>query len=258
MQLLYPCDPFDKKTPDQDYADEHAAALAAGLSCSLFSFEDFQLGAFLPRSALVPGADVLYRGWMLTPARYAQLVDAIASKGAQAMVSAGHYRSCHHLPGWYERCRDLTPATIVLSEQDDIAEALARTGWSAFFVKDFVKSLTTSRGSVARDANEVREVLDLIARYRGELEGGICIRELESLVPDSEARYFVLRGKAYAREGDAPALVHEIARRIDSPFFSVDVALGANGELRLIEIGDGQVSDRKQWPAARLIEMLCA
>jgi ATP-grasp domain, R2K clade family 3 len=77
-------------------------------------------------------------------------------------------------------------------------------------------------------------------------------------VPDSEARYFVFRGKAYAREGDAPALVHEVARRIDSPFFSVDVALDANGELRLIELGDGQVSDRKHWPAARLIEMLCA
>jgi len=79
------------------------------------------------------------------------------------------------------------------------------------------------------------------------VEGGVCIRKFEELLPETEERYFVLQGKAFARCGDVPALVNEIAGRISSPFFSVDTVFAASGELRLIELGDGQVSDRKQW-----------
>jgi len=43
-----------------------------------------------------------------------------------------------------------------------------------------------------------------------------------------------------------PKIVQTIAPRIDSPFFSVDVVLSTDGTPRLIELGDGQVSDRKQ------------
>ncbi|MEN1500901.1 ATP-grasp domain-containing protein, partial [Pseudomonas aeruginosa] len=48
----------------------------------------------------------------------------------------------------------------------------------------------------------------------------------------------------------------QVAQRIDCPFFSVDVVESTSGELRLMELGDGQVSDRKQWPAARFAAML--
>ncbi|MEW3697670.1 ATP-grasp domain-containing protein, partial [Pseudomonas aeruginosa] len=53
-----------------------------------------------------------------------------------------------------------------------------------------------------------------------------------------------------------PPLVEQVAQRIDCPFFSVDVVESTSGELRLMELGDGQVSDRKQWPAARFAAML--
>jgi ATP-grasp domain, R2K clade family 3 len=32
---------------------------------------------------------------------------------------------------------------------------------------------------------------------------------------------------------------------IDAPFYSVDVVENLAGELRLVELGDGQVSDKK-------------
>jgi hypothetical protein len=41
-----------------------------------------------------------------------------------------------------------------------------------------------------------------------------------------------------------------------SPFFSIDLITSESGELRLVEIGDGQVSDRKQWPAERFAAMM--
>ncbi|MDO2128204.1 ATP-grasp domain-containing protein, partial [Escherichia coli] len=53
-----------------------------------------------------------------------------------------------------------------------------------------------------------------------------------------------------------PPRVEQEAQRIDCPFFSVDVVESTNGELRLMELGDGQASDRKQWPAACFAAML--
>lgn len=82
------------------------------------------------------------------------------------------------------------------------------------------------------------------------------MRELEPLLPETEERYFVMNGRAHGREGAVPEIVAEIARRIDSPFFSVDIVKSEDGRPRLIELGDGQVSDRKKWPAERLMAML--
>jgi hypothetical protein len=53
-----------------------------------------------------------------------------------------------------------------------------------------------------------------------------------------------------------PAAVSVAAQRVASPFFSVDVAERSDGTLRIIELGDGQVSDRKHWPTARFVQML--
>jgi hypothetical protein len=256
MRLLYPCNPFEKKRPDDFYQDEFDAAVAAGIPCSLFSSEDLGSGQFKPFPAIQAEEKILYRGWMLALDAYAVLCDAIQSKGALPVTSLQQYRLCHHLPNWYEACREFTPETVFLSKGDDFCRSLVGLKWPAYFVKDYVKSLTTSRGSVARSCEEVAEIVSLIESYRGSIEGGVCVRRFEQLVPDSEERYFVLNGKAFGHNESIPYLVLEIAGRISSPFFSVDVVSSADGNLRLIELGDGQVSDRKLWPVARFIEML--
>lgn len=256
VNLLYPSNPLDKTKVDESYEDEFLAAQSAGLTCFLFSSEDFELGEFKPRPTNIFEGEILYRGWMLTPTRYAQLQEAIEMKGAEVVVTKESYKRCHYLPEWYEQCMDITPKTLFFSKEDEFASLLSTTGWDAYFVKDFVKSLTTSRGSIARTIAEVREIVDLIERYRGQVEGGVCVREFEDLVPETEERYFVFRGKAYARDSIIPDLVHEIAEKIKSPFFSVDIVLNRDGNPRLIELGDGQVSDRKNWPASSFISML--
>lgn len=256
MRLLYPCDPFEKGNPDDVYAEEFEATRTAGLTCSLFSAEDFESGRFRPRPVLEPEESVLYRGWMLTPGDYALLQAAIENKGARVFTTAAQYRGCHYLPEWYARCEALTPRTIFVQRGADFAHEMAKLNWSACFVKDFVKSLTTARGSIARSAAEVQEIVTLIEKYRGQVEGGVCLREIEEFQPGSEERYFVFRGKAYASEGLIPPIVNEIAAKIDSPFYSVDIALDTSNRYRLIEMGDGQVSDRKKWSAERFIEML--
>lgn len=256
MHLLYSCDPFEKKKPDDSYEEEFNAAQAAGLTCSLYSAEDFEIGEFKPHPPLTEGEEVVYRGWMLSPENYARLQSAVESKGGRMFTSPQQYRHCHYLPEWYSLCEDLTPRTIFLNKETDFPSALAGQAWQAYFVKDYVKSLTTSRGSVAKTVEEVEEIVALIEKYRGQIEGGVCIREFEALSPETEERYFVFKGKAFARDGVLPEIVERIAARIDSPFFSVDIVLSIEGEPRLIELGDGQVSDRKKWPVPRFVDML--
>jgi ATP-grasp domain, R2K clade family 3 len=255
MRLLYPSDPFDKKQPDENYAEEFLAAEAAGIACSLYSAEDFETGDFKPRPRFSSEEEILYRGWMLGLDGYRELVDAIEQSDARAVTSLVQYRYCHHLPEWYALCEDVTPETIFVAQGADYAAAVSDRGWSAYFVKDYVKSLTTTRGSVARSTAEIAEIVSLIEKYRGKVEGGVCIRQFEALAPDTEERYFVFRGKAHARNGAPPALVEIIAARIASPFFSIDIAHAVDGTPRLIELGDGQVSDRKRWPAAQFVEI---
>lgn len=53
-----------------------------------------------------------------------------------------------------------------------------------------------------------------------------------------------------------PEVVAACAPLISSPFFSVDAALRTAGVPRIVEIGDGQVCDRKQWPVDKFVQML--
>jgi ATP-grasp domain, R2K clade family 3 len=256
MRLLYPSDPFNKKKPDDVYEEEFSAAQQAGLLCSLYSAEDFEFGDFKPRPSLSEGEDVVYRGWMLVPDDYVHLQSAIENKGGKALTSSAQYRHCHYLPEWYGLCDDVTPKTIFLAKDADFKAELANQGWSAYFVKDYVKSLTTTRGSVANSIQEIAEIVSLIEKFRGQIEGGVCVRQFENLRAESEERYFVFKHKAFARDGVVPEIVERIANRIDSPFFSIDIVLDVNDVPRLIELGDGQVSDRKKWGVDQFVEML--
>jgi hypothetical protein len=255
MRLLYPSDPFQKKNPDEKYAQEFLAAQGAGIPCSLYSAEDFESGIFKPRPPFLAGEELAYRGWMLTPAEFGQLKSAVENKDAHFLTSVEQYRRCHYLPEWYAICEEFTPKTVFLEKGDDYAAELSPLGWRAFFVKDYVKSLTTLRGSVAKTIDEIPEIIALIEKYRGQIEGGICIREYEEFRPETEERFFAFHGRAYSRNGVVPDVVNEIASRIDSPFFSIDIVERADGVPRLIELGDGQVSDAKKWETEHFVRI---
>ena len=124
-------------------------------------------------------------------------------------------------------------------------------------MKDYVKSLKTGRGSVVQDLADAPAVIAEMREYRGEIEGGICVRRVEEYVPDTEQRYFVLHRVAYAAENGSPVpdLVRNCAERLPSKYFSVDVARRRDGALRVIEVGDGQVSDLVRWTAEAFAKM---
>jgi hypothetical protein len=84
------------------------------------------------------------------------------------------------------------------------------------------------------------------------------VRRVEDFVSDSEQRYFVLLGVGYAAsEGiTVPDIVQKCAERLPSKFFSVDVARRTDGEFRVVEVGDGQVSDLVGWSPTEFAALL--
>lgn len=255
MRLLYPSEPFNKNRPDEQFVEEYEAATAAGLQPLIFSFEDFESGALRASLPFTPGDLVLYRGWMLTPKTYADWVNHLHDRGATAVTSPAQYRLCHHLPQWYPLLVGKTSETLVLAADTDFKQALAGLHWSGYFIKDYVKSLNTGRGSLVDRPEDIEPLLALMLQYRGSIEGGVCVRQRENYLQGTERRYFVFHGQAYGADGEVPELVSECAQSIDSPFFSIDVARREDGVLRVVELGDGQVSDRKEWPAQTFVRM---
>lgn len=252
--FIFPADPLDPRTTDAMFAPQRRALQDAGYSTSLCPDDVIHDGRSL--RGVPAGATVVYRGWMLNRENYGRLADAIGRASAVPLTSPDSYLATHHLPNWYPLLADLTPATYVIPAGADAEAELRALGWDAFFVKNYVKSLKTSLGSIIRDPSQIGTLAAEMERFRGEIEGGLCVRRVEPFVPESERRYFVLDGTPFSADDDlVPELVHEVAKRVASPFFSVDVVRREDGELRVVEIGDGQVSDLVGWSPDRFAEM---
>jgi len=257
FRFLYPADPLDPRSIDEMFAPESAALREAGFATSVVELEALPSGRPRLAPAIAPGEQVVYRGWMLTIEEYTALMSLIESRGGVPLASPETYLLTHHLPRWYPLLRDLTPETVVLSPEDDLPARLAALGWQRFFVKDYVKSLKTSIGSLIDRPEDVDAVVAALETYRGQIEGGICVRRYEPLRSETERRFFVLGGHPWAADPamEIPEPVAACAGRIASPFFSVDVALREDGVARIVEIGDGQVSDLVGWSLERFVEM---
>lgn len=257
MIFLFPSDYFNPKAVDELLREQAEFVASSGFETAVISLES--LSTSTPKLSLniTPGSNVVYRGWMLSNSEYELLVDTIANSGASAFTSHSEYLAAHYLTNWYFKIADLTPETKFYSLCDDLESELKTLGWGQFFIKDYVKSLKTSIGSIIARPSDIKTVVHQMQKFRGAIEGGLCVRRVEDFVAGSEKRYFVLHGKPFAAtvKEDIPEIVNKCAQRIQSKFFSVDVALRADGQERIIEIGDGQVSDLVGWSAERFADL---
>ena len=259
MRILYPENPLHQEQADEPYHKEFRAMDAKGYPCSLFDFDALAFGDFNPHPKIEPHERILYRGWMLNAQAYKTLVTRIKFKGGEPITSLADYLQCHYLSGWYQQCSDFTAKTYFFDADETLETKVGTLGWNRFFVKDFVKSNTAEKGSIAHSPSEVCDIVQQLTAYRGEIEGGVAIRQVEDYIPDTERRYFVVRDTAYSPDGNPPPqLVQDISTMINAPFYSVDLVQNSAGDLRLVELGDGQVSDKKTWPLAKFVDVLAA
>lgn len=244
--FIYPCDPFDSKKVEETFEDEFKE-VSSRFPTFLINVDDLEnKKQFKP----IKESDLsfIYRGWMLTPENYEKLED---NCNYCLVTTKENYLKAHHLPLWYNELSDLTPTSIVTTVED-AAKTFEDTGWDKAFIKDYVKSLKTGKGSIVDSREDIERALKDMVHYRGFIEGGIVLREVHTFLPETEKRFFVANGLVYSPTGELldeeKVIIDKVTDRKHNLFlYSIDLIKDRNDKLWLVEIGDGQVSDCVGW-----------
>ncbi|MEV7524300.1 ATP-grasp domain-containing protein [Streptomyces sp. NPDC091371] len=276
MAVLFCSDPLNGRRVDAHFVAEARAVRAGGGPVALLDHDALLAGEADRAVARVPAGTggLRYRGWMVPVGRYAELDAALRRRGAELLVPPDAYRRAHELPGWYETFAGLTPVSAWLPTTPGEVPAPERLGAlaaglppGAAVVKDYVKS----RKHEWHEACHVPDLADPAALHRvvGRfvelqdefLAGGVVLRAFESFVTppgaaaevrvwwrDGDPRLFTAHPDSPVTEvAEIPARdlepVRAAVRALDCPFVTTDLALRADGVWRVVEVGDGQVSD---------------
>lgn len=231
IKVIYPSDYFNKKEVDESFKEESECFKNNGFFVTTVDSKNIEPG------------DYIYRGWMLNEDEYLDLEKILEKNNSKLITNRSDYLKAHYLKNWYYELKDFTPKTIFCNI-NNLEDTLNKLNWNQYFVKDYIKSLTTSRGSIAKNKEEVIELINEIKKNKG-ITGGICLREVESFNNETELRYFSFNNKIISPNGEIPEIVKEINNRINLQFFSIDIIKDNSNNYRLVEIGDGQVSDLK-------------
>lgn len=261
--LLVPGDPLYPERPDEYFASEAGAARALDIEVFVVDHDALtseEGGGRAVRRVRGTG-EAVYRGWMIPSPAYAMLEQALATRDVRLRTNAAAYRTAHELPGWYDAFASLTPMTVVVSGpgSSGLAEALKQMPDGAAVVKDYVKSMKHYWDEAAfipdvRDLGAATRVAERFLELRdAELVGSLVLRQFERFQP-GEARTFWLDGRLIlvTPHPDTPTIertdlalgpVEQAVGSLTARFVTVDVALSKEGATRVVEVGDGQVSD---------------
>lgn len=279
MLVLVPGDVLRPRRPDEHFAGEVEAARAAGIEVGIVDHDALTSGGSADAAvARVPaGADAVYRGWMLRASQYEAMADALARRGVTLRTSADDYRKAHELPGWYAAAGSFTPESVWTSgdDRDGFTAACAALGSGAAVLRDYSKSMKHHWHEAAyiRNVVDLESAWKIASRFRelreDEFTGGFVLRRFESLT-GAEVRTWWVGGvlRLVTAHPDTPdelppdvdaGFLQPVIAAVGLPFVTADLARHSDGRWRLIEIGDGQVSDRpSSTPAADLIGALHA
>lgn len=246
MNIVYPASILHNKKIDECFIEESNEVR-----------KDFHVLNLNAKIACEETEKLLYRGWMLSQDEYLSLHNFAEKYNYSLITSMDQYYQSHHMHNWYDRVKEQTPKTWFFESLVDLKNNIDKTGLTKYFVKDSVKSLTTKNGSVANNKEELFEIIEKIEKFKG-LEGFISIREVHNFIPESEIRYFSVKGNVFSPLG---VNVSDMAKKIadkfsELPFISIDMIKDENGQEWLVEIGDGQVSDIKMWDCDNFVKIL--
>lgn len=280
MKIVFCCDSFSPKNVDEAYLAEATAATEVGFEYLLVDYEALVNDAQPDRSVRrVPEQSAatlaMYRGWMLKPAQYALLHEALAKRGVHLINDIDAYRHCHYLPESYSIIEEITPKSVWMTlgdglNMDVVMQLLRPFGAGPVVVKDFVKSCKHNweEACFIQSASDQAAVERVVRRFielqDDDLNEGLVFREFVEFEPLTEHsksgmpltleyRIFFLDGSPvfsteYWDEGkyeDARPPIEQfqrIAENVESRFFTMDVAKRKDGSWMIVELGDGQVA----------------
>ena len=272
MKILFCEDTFCPNSVEEAYISEYACAKNNGFGILLYNFEEKTIKNKKISNEL---ETVIYRGWMLNPYEYKILYNDLLAMNYKLINNPMEYQNCHYLPDSLKYIKNYTPKTIFEKYIDDESIKILIENAKIFngkpvIVKDYVKSekhywdtacFVPNSNDVIKLSETIKNLIDLRENYLNE---GIVIREFIELnnltnhsksgMPLSEEYriYFYKNNYLciynYWEEGiyknidfDIKYFVN-IAKNVESNFFTMDIAKDIHGNLLIIELGDGQVS----------------
>jgi len=263
MLVLVPSDPLAPRRPDQHFAPEADAARTLGLTVAVVDHDALcRPGGASEAVRGVPEADdAVYRGWMLRSEQYEAFARALSARGVSLRTHPAAYRTAHELPGWYSHFQPYTPQSAWTdgSSLEQLVQ-LAELGRGPAVLRDFVKSAKHDWDEAAflpdrTDHQAVRRIARRFLELRGnDFVGGFVVRDYEQFT-GPEVRTWWVDGHcslatAHPDTPDAappPLDTGPFAiptKALHAPFVTVDLVRRADGVWRVVEVGDGQVSDR--------------
>lgn len=263
--LILPSDLLRPKRPDEHFRPEAEAARDAGIDVALVDHDLLWRSGSADEAVgrLPPSPDAVYRGWMLRTEQYDAFAVAAAQRGAILRTSAEAYRRAHELPSWYDVLSPVTPETVWTdgAERDQFMERLGELAPGPVVLRDYTKSMK----HYWHEAAFIPEAADADAAWRvatrflelreDDFVGGLVLRRFERFTSE-EIRTWWIDGQcaAVTAHPDTPDQLPNSAvdmvglaplvEGLGLPFVTVDLRLRADGVWRVIELGDGQVSDR--------------
>ncbi|MFT7841658.1 ATP-grasp domain-containing protein [Saccharothrix sp. BKS2] len=266
MTLLVPSDVLHPRRPDEHFAAEAEAARAAGVAVALVDHDalaDPDGDADRAVRRVPEGAGVAaYRGWMLSSERYAAFAEALRRRGVEPWTGPEQYRRAHELPGWYHDLAGVTPRSAWTSGDDRAGFDRARDelGPGPAVLRDYTKSMKHHWDEAAfipdlADADAAWAVASRFRELREDVVGGFVLRRFEHFASAEVRTWWVdgecrLVGPHPDTPDDLPATppdlggVAPLVAGLGLSFVTADLVRREDGEWRVVELGDGQVSDR--------------
>ncbi|MBO2446613.1 ATP-grasp domain-containing protein [Actinomadura barringtoniae] len=266
LTVLFCVDPLHPRRVDPHYSREAAAVRDHYGEIALVDHDALQRGDVLGAIDGVSAelGPVWYRGWMMTSGEYAAMASALKERGTLLLTHPEDYRRAHELPGWHDTFAGLTPSSVwrPLAPREvpaDLSELVRPLNAGPGVVKDYVKSRKHEWDEACfvpdvHNLTQLRDVVTkMIALQDDFLAGGLVVREYEDYGDGGEARVWWVDGEPalVGPHPDSPEVepdpdldsVAPAVRALGCRFITTDLARRSDGEWRVVEVGDGQVSD---------------
>lgn len=282
--VLFLTDLLDPKAPDFEYTKEYQAAkkyFSVGLidQQQLFEKNTVTLNCQITQNTVY-----IYRGWMLKPGLYTKLVNFIQNRGGKMLNDLAEYEATHLLPNWATAGQNQLKTRWTSDLSDASIRQLLQQFSGSVTIKDFVKSRKYEWDeafyipATSDTAHALQVVHNFIERQGTELVGGLVMREFIELKnlgehPKShtpifeEYRVFYLNNapltiinywteEKITLSPKDKKLIKLAGKQLSSNFCTIDFARKANGQLIIMEMGDGQVSGLQDYDEETFYKLL--
>lgn len=267
MRFLYPSSMLKATRVDEHFQNEVDVLDEAPVLYS--ELED----RLVLRGEDIRGTTIIYRGWILSPKAYVKLEDLVLAAGAKTLVSSAAYSRSQFAERWLNVFEDLTPRTTAYSystDTDVIGQDYAGSS-NSYIVKGSSKSLKHdwNNSMFAKTGADVSRVVANFKEQVSEVEESfVLVRDFEDWVPGElrvwwiDDRFVVDQhpnNNSFVDFGESFVIfltdtVRPLIDLLDAGFVATDFVRDSSGSFRLVEVGNGQVSEAKDFK--KIVHML--